>query len=324
MVGGTDYNQSQYNRAITAKRQSGSAFKPMVYLTALEHGYTPDTIVDDDPFTYNGWSPQNDNGKYAGQIPLRTALAYSLNSVAARIAVDVGPQAIVDTAMRMGISSQLQAVPSIALGTQGVSLLELTAAYAPFANGGNGIIANVITKISTPDGKVLYENTQQGPGQVVAPDKIGMMNNMLATVVDIGTGRGAKLEGWQIAGKTGTSQKGRDALFIGYSSHMVTGVWLGNDDDTPTTLTGGSLPASIWTEFMQAAHKGIAPVPLPGSYTPSPEDLQAQADLAAQQAQVQGDQVPADQQGPGIQQGPAHRGKSIGDIINGLFGSGAQ
>ena len=321
MVGGTDYNKSQYNRAITAKRQSGSAFKPMVYLTALEHGYTPDTIVDDDPFTYNGWSPANDNNKYLGQIPLRTALAYSINSVAARLAVDVGPQAIVDTAMRMGISSQLQPVPSIALGTQGVSLLELTAAYAPFANGGNGVIANVITKISTPDGKVLYQNTQSGPGQVVAPDKVGMMNNMLSTVVDIGTGRGARLDGWQIAGKTGTSQKGRDALFIGYSSHMVTGVWLGNDDDTPTTLTGGSVPASIWSQFMTVAHKGITPTPLPGSYTPSPEDLQAEQDMAAQQGQAVGD-VPTDQ-GPSsaTPRTPQQRSKSLGDLINSLFGN---
>src|SRR6185312_3578975 len=156
--------KSQYNRAVTARRQSGSAFKPMVYLTALEHGYTPDTIVDDDPFTYNGWSPKNDNNKYAGQIPLRTALAYSLNTVAARISVDVGPQAIVDTAMRMGISSPLQAVPSIALGTQGVSLLELTQAYAPFANGGYSVIANPIAKISSAsDGKVLYQNTPPTP-----------------------------------------------------------------------------------------------------------------------------------------------------------------
>lgn len=322
MVGGADYEKSQYNRAITARRQSGSAFKPMVYLTALEHGYTPDTIVDDDPFTYNGWSPKNDNNKYAGQIPLRTALAYSLNTVAARLAVDVGPQAIVDTAMRMGISSPLQAVPSIALGTQGISLLELTAAYAPFANGGNGVIASVITKISTPDGKVLYQNANTGPGEVVAPDKVGMMNNMLSTVVDVGTGRGAKLPGWQIAGKTGTSQKSRDALFMGYSAHMVTGVWLGNDNDTPTTLTGGSLPAAIWTEFMQAAHKGITPQPLPGSYTPSEDDLQAQQELAQQQAQVPGDQVPADQQGPGVQQQQrAPKGRSIGDLINSLFGN---
>jgi penicillin-binding protein 1A len=324
MVGGIDYNKSQYNRAITARRQSGSAFKPMVYLTALEHGYTPDTIVDDAPFTYDGWSPQNDNGKYAGQIPLRTALAYSLNTVAARLAVDVGPEAIVDTAMRMGISSPLQPVPSIALGTQGVSLLELVQAYAPFANGGNSVIANPIAKISTPDGRVLYQSEPPAPTQVVAPDKLGMMNNMLSTVVDIGTGKGAQLPGWEIAGKTGTSQKGRDALFIGYSAHMVTGVWLGNDNDAPTTLTGGSLPASIWTEFMRAAHKGVAPEPLPGTYTPSPEDLQAEQELAAQQGQVPGDYVPADQQGPGLpspQQAAPARSKNLGDLINSLFGN---
>ena len=227
--------------------------------------------------------------------------------------------------MRMGISSPLQAVPSIALGTQSISLLELTQAYAPFANGGYSVIANPIQKISTPDGKVLYQATPPTPTQVVAPTELGEMNNMLSTVVDIGTGRGANLPGWQIAGKTGTSQKGRDALFVGYSAHMVTGVWLGNDNDAPTRLTGGSLPATIWTEFMQVAHKGVAPAPLPGSYTPSQDDLQAEQDLAAQQAQVQGDQVPADQQGPGVpQQGAPQQPKarSIGDLLQGLFGNG--
>jgi len=225
----------------------------------------------------------------------------------------------------MGISSPLQAVPSIALGTQSISLLELTQAYAPFANGGYSVIANPIQKISTPDGKVLYQATPPTPTQVVAPTELGEMNNMLSTVVDIGTGRGANLPGWQIAGKTGTSQKGRDALFVGYSAHMVTGVWLGNDNDAPTRLTGGSLPATIWTEFMQVAHKGVAPTPLPGSYTPSQDDLQAEQDLAAQQAQVQGDQVPADQQGPGVpQQGAPQQPKarSIGDLLQGLFGNG--
>jgi penicillin-binding protein 1A len=326
MVGGADYTKSQYNRAITARRQTGSAFKPIVYLTALEHGYTPDTIVTDAPFSYDGWSPQNDNHKYVGQIPLRTALAYSINSVAARLAVEVGPEAIVQTAMRMGISSPLQAVPSIALGTQSISLLELTQAYAPFANGGYSVIANPISEITTADGKVLYQATPPPPTQVVTPTEEGMMNNMLATVVDIGTGRSADLKGWQIAGKTGTSQKGRDAVFVGYSSHMVTGVWLGNDDDAPTRLTGGSLPAAIWTEFMKVAHKGITPAPLPGNYTPSPEDLQAEQELEAQQGQVPGDYVPPDQQGPDVPQPGTPqaqpKARSIGDLLQGLFGNG--
>jgi penicillin-binding protein 1A len=326
MVGGADYTKSQYNRAITARRQTGSAFKPIVYLTALEHGYTPDTIVTDAPFSYNGWSPQNDNHKYVGEIPLRTALAYSINSVAARLAVELGPEAIVQTAMRMGISSPLQAVPSIALGTQSISLLELTQAYAPFANGGYSVIANPISEIATADGKVLYQATPPPQTQVVTPTEEGMMNNMLATVVDIGTGRSADLKGWQIAGKTGTSQKGRDAVFVGYSSHMVTGVWLGNDNDAPTRLTGGSLPAAIWTEFMQVAHKGVPPAPLPGTYAPSPEDLQAEQELEAQQGQVPGDYVPPDQQGPGVPQPGAPqaqpKARSIGDLLQGLFGNG--
>jgi penicillin-binding protein 1A len=326
MVGGADYTKSQYNRAITARRQTGSAFKPIVYLTALEHGYTPDTIVTDAPFSYNGWSPQNDNHKYVGEIPLRTALAYSINSVAARLAVELGPQTIVQTAMRMGISSPLQAVPSIALGTQSISLLELTQAYAPFANGGFSVIANPISEITTADGKVLYQATPPPPTQVVTPTEEGMMNNMLATVVDIGTGRSADLKGWQIAGKTGTSQKGRDAIFVGYSSHMVTGVWLGNDNDAPTRLTGGSLPAAIWTEFMKVAHKGITPAPLPGNYTPSPEDLQAEQELEAQQGQIPGDYVPPDQQGPGVPQPGTPqaqpKARSIGDLLQGLFGNG--
>ena len=157
LVGGIDYAKSQFNRAVTGRRQPGSAFKPFVYLAAMEKGYTPETVADDAPFDYNGWSPQNASGKYVGPVTLRDALAYSLNTVSARLAIDVGPQTVVDAAMRMGISSPMEAVPSIALGTSEVSLLELTAAYAPFANGGFGVIANVITRIETADGEVLYE-----------------------------------------------------------------------------------------------------------------------------------------------------------------------
>jgi penicillin-binding protein 1A len=267
MVGGVDYQASQYNRAVTAKRQPGSTFKPFVYMAALEKGYTPDTLAEDAQFEYQGWSPRNASGKYAGTVTLRQGLAYSLNTIAARLAIDVTPEGVIDVATRMGISSPLTPVPSIALGTQEVNLLELTSAYAPFANGGEGVIPNVITAIHSKDGELLYQASDAGPGRVVAPEILAQMNDMLTTAVEVGTGRGANLGGWQFAGKTGTSQSARDALFIGYTAAMVTGVWLGNDDDTETTLSGGNVPAAIWSEFMTKAHEGkqIAQIPS-GSY----------------------------------------------------------
>lgn len=269
LVGGVDYAQSQFNRAVTARRQPGSTFKPFVYLAAMEKGYTPDTVADDTQFEYEGWSPANASGKYAGPVTLRQGLAYSLNTISARLAIDVTPQVVVDTATRMGISTPMQAVPSIALGTQEVSLLELTGAYAPFANGGIGVIPSVITRIETSDGKLLYEAVPAGPGQVIAPHIVAEMNDMLTTALEIGTGKKAHLNGWPIAGKTGTSQKARDALFVGYSSRMVTGVWLGNDDDTGTTLSGGNVPTEVWSEFMTRAHEGLPVAPLPGDFIPA-------------------------------------------------------
>ncbi|MET3899397.1 penicillin-binding protein 1A [Devosia sp. UYZn731] len=271
MVGGVDYQASQYNRAVTAKRQPGSTFKPFVYLAAMEKGYTPDTLAEDAKFDYNGWSPRNASGKYAGTVTLRQGLAYSLNTVTARLAIDVTPQVVIDTATRMGISSPLTPVPSIALGTQEVNLLELTSAYAPFANGGMGVIPNVITSIKTVDGKVLYEASKAGPGQVIAPHVLAEMNDMLETAVEVGTGKGANLNGWTFGGKTGTSQEAKDALFVGYTSHMVTGVWLGNDNSTKTTLSGGNVPVAIWSQFMTKAHEGLEVRPIPnGTYQPDP------------------------------------------------------
>jgi len=264
LVGGVDYQQSQFNRAVTARRQPGSTFKPFVYLAGMEKGYTPDTVANDGPIDINGWQPQNADGKFGGEMTLRTALALSRNTISALLANDVGPDKVVEAAMRMGISSPLQAVPSIALGTQEVSLLELTAAYAPFANGGVGVIANVITRIETPDGKVLYDATPAGPGQVIAPNIVAEMNDMLHAAVEIGTGKRAQLNGWPMAGKTGTSQKARDALFVGYTSRMVTGVWLGNDDDVATNLSGGNVPVEIWSQFMTKAHEGLSVAELPG------------------------------------------------------------
>jgi len=264
MVGGVDYQASQYNRAVTARRQPGSTFKPFVYLAAMEKGYTPDTLAEDAQFDYNGWSPRNASGKYAGTVTLRQGLAYSINTIAARLAIDVTPQAVVDVATRMGISSPLEAVPSIALGTQEVNLLELTSAYAPFANGGFGVIPNVITSIQSTDGKVLYEASDAGPGRVIAPNVLAEMDDMLETAVDVGTGKRASVGGWDFGGKTGTTQEAKDALFVGFTSAMVTGVWLGNDDATKTTLSGGNVPATIWSEFMTKAHQGKQMAPIPG------------------------------------------------------------
>ncbi|HEY0920702.1 transglycosylase domain-containing protein, partial [Devosia sp.] len=273
LVGGVDYAQSQFNRAVTSRRQPGSAFKPFVYLAAMEKGYTPDTVADDAPFEYNGWSPENASGKYLGPVTLRNALAYSLNTVSGRLAIDVGPDKVVEAAMRLGISSPMLPVPSIALGTSEVSLLELTAAYAPFANGGIGVIANVITRIETASGKLLYEAVPAGPGQVIQPEIVAEMNDMLTTALEIGTGKKAQLDGWPIAGKTGTSQKARDAVFVGYTARMVTGVWLGNDDDTGTKLSGGNVPVQIWSEFMSKAHAGMAVAELPGGVPAAPLDV---------------------------------------------------
>jgi penicillin-binding protein 1A len=264
MVGGVDYQASQYNRAVTAKRQPGSAFKPFVYMAAMEKGYTPDTLAEDAQFDYNGWSPRNASRKYAGTVTLRQGLAYSLNTISARLAIDVTPEAVVDVATRMGISSPLTAVPSIALGTQEVNLLELTSAYAPFANGGMGVIPNVITSIKSKEGDVLYEASNAGPGRVVDPNVLAEMNDMLTTAVEVGTGKGANLDGWPIAGKTGTTNDSKDALFVGYTARMVTGVWLGNDDATKTSLSGGNVPAAIWSQFMTKAHAGKEIAQIPG------------------------------------------------------------
>jgi penicillin-binding protein 1A len=267
LVGGVDYTQSQFNRAVTSRRQPGSAFKPFVYLAAMEKGYTPDTVADDAPFEYEGWSPANATGEYRGPVTLREGLAYSLNTISGRLAIDVGPDKVVEAATRLGISSPMLAVPSIALGTSEVSLLELTGAYAPFANGGIGVIPNVITRIETAGGELLYESIPASPGQVIQPEVVAEMNDMLQTAVEIGTGKRANLNGWPMAGKTGTTQKARDAWFMGYTSRMVTGIWLGNDDDTGTTLSGGNVPVQIWSEFMAKAHEGIPVAELPGAFT---------------------------------------------------------
>jgi penicillin-binding protein 1A len=266
MVGGRNYSDSQYNRAVTAKRQPGSAFKPFIYLTALEGGLTPETIRQDAPLDLKGWRPENYSHEYFGAVTLTQALAMSLNTVAVRLGLEVGPKNVVRTAHRLGISSKLDANPSIALGTSEVSVIELVGAYAPFANGGFGISPHVVTRIRTNEGKLLYARQPDQLAQVIEPRHVAMMNTMMQETLLSGTARKAEIPGWTAAGKTGTSQDFRDAWFIGYTANLVTGVWLGNDDNSPTKkATGGGLPVEVWTRFMRSAHQGVPVAALPNT-----------------------------------------------------------
>jgi penicillin-binding protein 1A len=265
LVGGKSYADSQFNRAIAAKRQPGSAFKPFVYLTALEHGLNPDTVREDAPIAVKGWKPENYEHEYSGPVTLTQALANSLNTVSVRLTLEFGPAAVIRTAYRLGINSLLEPNASIALGTSEVSVIELVTAYATFANGGLAVSPHVIERVRSTDGKTLYARAPQNLGRIVDARYVAMMNAMLHETLVSGTARHADLPGWQAAGKTGTSQDFRDAWFIGYTSHLVTGIWLGNDDNAPTRrATGGSLPVEIWSRFMKTAHQGITPAALPG------------------------------------------------------------
>lgn len=266
LVGGRNYSESQYNRAVTAKRQPGSSFKPFVYLTALEQGLTPDTMRQDAPIEVKGWKPENYTHEYFGAVTLTQALAMSLNTVAIRLGLEVGPKNVVRTAHRLGISSKLEPNASIALGTSEVSVVELVGAYAPFANGGFAVTPHVVTRIRTLGGKLLYMRQADERNQVIDPRYVGMMNTMMRETLISGTAKKAEIPGWPAAGKTGTSQDYRDAWFIGYTANLVTGVWLGNDDNSPTKkATGGGLPVEVWSRFMRTAHEGVQVANLPSS-----------------------------------------------------------
>jgi penicillin-binding protein 1A len=273
LVGGRSYSTSPFDRAVKALRQPGSAFKPFVYLTALEDGYTPDSLAYDGPTNIAGWRPKNYSGAYQGEVNLRDSLAQSINTVAVRLASDVGPSNVVRTAQRLGIQSKLEDNPSVALGTSEVTLLELTSAYAPFANGGQGVLPQIITRVKNGDGKVLYVRQRSTFGQVVAPADVAAMNDMLNATITTGTGKQAAIPDQVAAGKTGTTQSFRDAWFIGYTAHYVGGVWIGNDDGSRMKkVTGGTLPAKLWHEIMLYAHQDKTPLPLPGTRGPRLQD----------------------------------------------------
>ncbi len=269
MVGGRDYGESQFNRSTQAQRQPGSAFKPFVYLAGLEAGLRPDDHFTDMPIRIGNWQPRNYLNRYQGDMTMAEGLTQSINTIAVQVAQRAGIAKVVAVANRVGIASSLAADASIALGTNEVNLLELVSAYAPFANGGTGILPYGISEIRDTDGTIVYRRAGSGPGQVVAPENVGLMNAMLGGVVGHGTGKAAALPR-PMAGKTGTTQEYRDAWFIGYTADLVAGVWLGNDDNTPMNkVTGGTLPAVAWRNFMLAATKTMPVRQLPSA--PPPE-----------------------------------------------------
>jgi len=260
MIGGRSYAQSQYNRATQALRQPGSAFKLFVYLAGLESGMTPDTMVEDKPISIKipggYWEPKNYTNKYLGEITLKEAITESVNTVAVQVAQQVGLDRVIGVARRLGITSDLDPVPSIALGSTEVSLMELTTAYGHLAARGQIVYPYGILEVDTAGGQPIYQRHASGDGVVLRSDIVGKMDEMLMSVVENGTGRAARI-GRPVAGKTGTTSDYRDAWFMGFTPDLVTGVWVGNDDNTPMKkVTGGVLPAQIWHNYMMAALAG--------------------------------------------------------------------
>src|SRR5436190_9810955 len=266
-VGGANYLQSQYDRATQARRQAGSAFKPFVYLTAMEAGRTPDTPVVDEPIRIGNWEPKNYTGRYLGPITLEIGLKESINTVAARLANEVGTSNVANTARRLGITSPIQLDPSMALGAVEVSPMEMAQAYAPFSNGGFLAKGYGIERIRTSTGRVLYDH---GMGQaqrraVIGQPALSYMIRMMRGVIASGTGTRAAVRGYDLAGKTGTTSDYRDAWFLGYTGGFTTVVWVGKDDNTPMKrVTGGAAPAGIWKAYMTQALPRLKVQPIPG------------------------------------------------------------
>ncbi|MFZ5663622.1 MAG: transglycosylase domain-containing protein [Pseudomonadota bacterium] len=253
MVGGTDYVTSNYNRAVSALRQPGSAWKLFVYMAALEAGYKPEDIVTDAPITIGGWTPRNSGGSYAGDISLRTAFAYSKNTVAARIGEDVGTSTIANMARRFGITTPITTLPSMVLGSSEVRVIDMVRAFAGVSSGGVAIAPYGITKVTTSKGELLYQHEADMSQVLVPPYVTAGMTDLLQTAVNVGTGRAAQI-GRPVAGKTGTTNSNKDGWFLGFSSGITTGVWMGRDDARPVGgLQGGTAPARAFAAFMKVA-----------------------------------------------------------------------
>lgn len=283
MVGGRDYGESQFNRATDALRQPGSSFKPFVYATAMMNGYTPKSIVQDAPICIGDWCPKNYSGGYSGPITLTTALVKSINVIPVRLAQAIGRDKIVDTAHRMGITSELRITRSLPLGSSEVSVVDMAGAYSVFANGGFKATPYAFTQILSSRGDILYDRRNAPPPERVLDEAtVTAMNGILRQVPEWGTGKRAKLDGIVTAGKTGTTSAYRDAWFVGFTGNYAAAVWFGNDGYAPTRrLTGGILPAQTWKEFMTYAHQGVELKPIPFIENPFEEKKPGEAVVAA-------------------------------------------
>ncbi len=319
IVGGKDYEESQFNRATDAERQSGSAFKPFVYLAALRAGWKPNQIVVDGPVSIGNWSPKNYSGGYAGRVTLTAALAHSYNSIPVKILMDVGKKPIIQAARDMGIRGELETWAPMVLGTSALTLLDLTTGYATFAATGKQAEPYAVLEIRKPTGDIIYSratNAQPAP-QVESPEVIADMNVMLSAVVKSGTARRADLGYTPQGGKTGTNQGYRDAWFVGFTANNVTGVWVGNDDFSPMNeVTGGRIPAPLWKLIADVAEQGYQPkdlagVPLDSSYIkvalaePAPAAVANVTDETPDATADTASAVPSDDPGQ--------------DVLNGMF-----
>ena len=278
MVGGRDYEDSQFNRAVQAKRQAGSLFKLFVYLAAYgSKGFFPDSVLVDRPTQIGEWEPQNSNNRFRGALPLRSAFALSVNTIAAQLGEEVGLPAIIAEARRLGVQSDLPSVPSLALGSADVSLLEMTRAYAGVLGPGVPVEPFLVRGIRGNTAQPLYQRPAQKPGAAMDAQVQSMMLDSLQAVVESGTGKAARVSGLAVGGKTGTSQDYRDAWFVGLTPDMIVGVWVGNDDNAPMNkVTGGDIPARVFHDFVERAQKVLK-----GRKRPAPSAARAEPIPAA-------------------------------------------
>lgn len=263
MVGGADYSKSQFNRAIQAKRQPGSSFKPVVYLAALRAGLRPWTERVDAPITVDGWTPRNFKPEFLGTVSLEDALALSVNTVAVGVSEEIGRDRIVETAASLGLD-KLKPYASLPLGAQGASVMDMAEVYHPFATQGHAYSGYGLISIATGTGVPLFDRTPTDPVSVLTPEEVRHMNRMLVRTIEAGTGRKARIDGRDLAGKTGTTNDHRDAWFVGYAPGTTLAVWVGNDENKPMKrVTGGTIPATIFRDVMAAtlADRPIAALP---------------------------------------------------------------